>query len=87
MVVDRSAGQRRQRRAGRGDPGVARRVGISHDGVGIGDVEVVADQRHTERRVQMIEKDAADFGYAIAVAVTQQRDAVARAAAAAGGHP
>ena len=56
-MVDRTAGQRRQRRARAGDRGVAGVVGIAHDRVGAGDVEIVTDQGHAERRMEMVEKD------------------------------
>ena len=51
-------------------------VGKAHDRVGIGDIELVADQRHAERRVQAFEEDASGLGDAVAVGVAQQRDAV-----------
>ena len=79
VVIDRPARQLRQSRARRGDLGVALVVGISDDGVGVGDIEIVADQRDAERRVEMIEEDALGVRHAVAIGVTQQGDAVARA--------
>ena len=78
MVVDGAAGKRRQHGAGRGDLRIARRVGIANDRIGIGDIEVVADQGHTEGRVEVIEEDALRLRLAVAVSVAQQRYAVAR---------
>src|SRR4029077_15183248 len=78
VVVDGAAGKRRQYGAGRGDLRIARRVGIANDRIGIGDIEVVADQGHTEGRVEVIEEDALRLRLAVAVSVAQQRYAVAR---------
>lgn len=69
-----SAGQFRERHAGRVDLGVAVRVGIPHDRVGVRDVEIVSDQCHDKGRIEMIEEGV---GRAITIAVTQKRDAVA----------
>ena len=52
------------------------RIGEAHDRVGIGDVEVVADKRHAERRVEVFEENGSRFRNAIAVGVAQERDAV-----------
>ena len=82
-MVDRPARKRHEGRAGLADFGVALGVGIAHDGVGVGDIEIVADQRHAERRIQMIEEDGAHVGHAVAIGVAQQRDAVALAGVAA----
>ena len=71
-MVDRTAGQLGEPRAGRPDLGVALLVRIADDGIGVGDVEIVADEGHAERRIQMIEEDAADLRLAVAVGVTQQ---------------
>ena len=86
VVVDRSARQFRQRRACRCDLGIAFLVGISHDTIGVGDVKVFADQRHAERRMQMIEEHALGSG-PTASGVMQQRDPVARSGIAARSHP
>ena len=51
-------------------------IGEFHDRIGIGDVEILADQHHAERRIQPAEEDAARLGDAVAVGVAQQRDAV-----------
>ncbi len=88
VMVDRPARQRRQHRARCGDPGIPFGVGISDDRIGIGDIEIVADQRDAERRVEMVEEDALRIRHAVAIAVTQQRDAVTRPGiVAAGGRP
>ena len=80
-------GSWRQRGSRRRDLRVALLVGIANDRIGIGDVEIVADQRHAERRVEMIEEHALHFGLAVPVRVAQQRDAVAFAGVAARGRP
>ena len=56
--------------------GLARLVGHPHQGVGVGDVEVVADERHAERRGQVLEVDRLHLGDAVPVGVAQQRDPV-----------
>src|SRR3954454_8112290 len=86
-MVDWPARQRRQHRARRGDLGITFGVGISDDRIGVGDIEIVADQRDAERRVEMVEEDALRVRDAVAVAVAQQRDAVALAGVAAGCRP
>ena len=48
-MIDRPAGQLGQRRAGRDDLGVALPVGIGDGGIGVGDLEIIADQGDTER--------------------------------------
>src|SRR5262249_52307982 len=78
VMIDRPAWQWSQRRTRCGDFGVAFVVGISDDGVGVGDVEIVADQRDAEWRIEMIEEYAPGVRHAVAVSITQQRDAVAR---------
>ena len=78
MVVDGATRKRRQHGAGRGDLCIACRVGIPNDRIGIGDIEVVADQDHAEGRVEVIEEDALRLGLAVAIGVAQQRYAVAR---------
>ena len=75
-MVDGARGQVGELDAGRGDLGVAGMIGEFHDRIGVGDIEVVADQRHAERRVQPFEKDGPGFGDAVAVGVAQQRDAI-----------
>jgi hypothetical protein len=50
----------------------AGRVREAHDRVGIRDVEVVADQRHAERRVQVVGEHRAQVRHAVAVGVAQQ---------------
>jgi len=37
------------------------------DGIGSGDIEVVADQRHAKWRIQPFEKDGLGFGDAVAI--------------------
>ncbi|MNE37777.1 hypothetical protein D3C80_1316450 [compost metagenome] len=51
-------------------------VGEAHHGIGVGDVQPVADQRHAERRVEPGKEFHAPLGHTIAVAVSQQGDAI-----------
>ena len=44
--------------------------------VGVGDVQVIADQGHAKGRIEVFQEYRAGFGDAIVVAVAQQRDAV-----------
>ena len=59
---------------------LARAIGKAQQGVGVGDVEVVADQRHAEGRMEPRQEHAARLGHAVAVGVAQQRDAIRRSA-------
>ena len=86
-MIDRAAGQIADpggRRIDLGLPGLVRKF---HDRIGIGDIKIVADQHHAERRIQSIhcaEEDAARLGNSVAVGVAQQRDAVGARHAGAG---
>jgi hypothetical protein len=40
--------------------------------IGVGDVEVVADQRHAERRVQVLEEHRLELGRAVVAQAAQQ---------------
>ena len=73
MVVDRSARQLGQGGARRGNLGVALVVGISHDGVGVGDIEIVADKSDAKWRIQMIEENALGVRHAVAISVAQKQ--------------
>ena len=77
-MIDRSTRQRRQHFAGRGDLRLVGLIRIFDDGIGVGNVEIITDQRHAERRIQMVEKDRLHVGDAVAVGIAEQRDAVAR---------
>jgi len=67
-----------------GDLQCAGHVRVLPDRVGVRHEEAVADEGHAERRVQALQEDAACFGRAVTVAVTQQRDAVGARYAGAG---
>ncbi len=45
-------------------------------GIGVRDVEVVADQRHAERRMEILEEDLVDLGDAVAIRIAQQPNAI-----------
>ena len=48
-----------------------------HHAIGVGDIEIIADQHHAEGRMQMIQEDKCLVGHAVAIGVAQQQDAVA----------
>ena len=50
--------------------------GKAHDAVGIGDVELVADQRHSERLTQIFQEHAVLVGDAVTIRVAQDRNSV-----------
>ena len=66
-----------------GDPRLAVGVGHADERVGVADVELAAQQRHAEGRVEPGHEDVALLGDAVAVGVAQQRDAVRRRGAGA----
>ena len=80
----------RARGEGRDGPRRARdgrhagRVGEGHDGVRVGDVERAADERHPEGRVEARREGRPRLGRAVAVGVTEERDAVGAGHARAG---
>ena len=61
---------------GGGDLRLAGAVGETKQRIGVGDVEVVAHQRHAERRRQPGQEYGSGLGDAVAVGVAQQDDAV-----------
>jgi len=71
MMIDWSSGERREQRAFRGYLGVTGIVRIANECIGIGDVEVVANQSHAEWRVEIVEKDAAGLRHTVAIRVPQ----------------
>ena len=75
-MVDRAGGEIDDLGRRRRDLDLPGRIRKAHDGVGVGDVERVADERHAERRVQILEKHRAGFGDAVAVDIAKQRDAI-----------
>ena len=76
-MVDRAAREGRELRAGGRNLYVTLIIGIAHDRVGIGNVEIRADQRHAEWGGQVVEEDAARIRLAVALGVAQQGDAIA----------
>ena len=59
-------------------------VGDADQRIGVGNVKLAAHQRHAGRRVEPGHEDVAFLGDAVAVRVTEQRDAVRRGHAGAG---
>ena len=76
VVVQRTARQVGQLAATGGNAQIALVVGVLPNRIGVRHVQEVAHQRHTEGRVQLVEEHCARLGFAIAVEVAQQRDAV-----------
>ena len=83
-MIEGTSRQVRELGSSRGDLAVAGAVGKFHDRIGIGDIEVVADERHAERRIQSLEESGSGFRNAVAVGIPQQRDAVGAGRAGAG---
>ena len=73
-----TAGQFDQRLGLRRDRRLTRHIRKFPDGVVIADEKPVADQRHAERRVEVLQKHRADIGNAIAIAIAQQGNPVRR---------
>ena len=84
-MVDRAARQGGEDSARHGDAGLPGRVGKAQYRVGVGHVEVVADQRPAERREQVVDEHGAHVRLAAAMRVAQQGDTVAPFVRAAGG--
>ncbi len=84
VVIDRAARQVDDLASRLADSRLARLVREAHDRVGVGDVEVVADERHAERRHQPFEEGGTALRDAVAVAVAQQGDPVRARHAGAG---
>ncbi|MNP16441.1 hypothetical protein D3C76_1088330 [compost metagenome] len=76
VMVQRAAGQfghQRARRSNFSSPGL---VTKAHEPIGVGYIEIVADQGHAKRRIEVFNKGGTDFGHAVMVTVAQQADAV-----------
>src|SRR3954453_11060698 len=74
VMIDRSAGKIGELGARRGDAGLSILIRIADDGIGVRNVEIVADQRHAEWRAEVIQKYGSHFGNAVTTDVAQQRD-------------
>ncbi|SOZ09699.1 protein of unknown function (plasmid) [Cupriavidus taiwanensis] len=84
VMVERPAGQVDHLLRRGADFGLAVLVREAQQRVGGGHIEVIADQRHAERRIHVLQEHRALVGNAVAVAVAQQRDAVGAGRAGAG---
>ena len=73
VVVDLAGGQCGHLGARVGNLRLAGAVGKAKQGIGVGDVEVVADQRHAEGRRQPGQEDGSGLGDAVAIGVAQQQ--------------
>ena len=76
VVVDRPGRQVDELGALAVEMRLARRIGKADHGVGVGDVELVADQRHAERRAEMVGEHRRRLRRAVWTQAAQQRDAV-----------
>ena len=74
MVIERPARKVRHLDAGGGDFFHALAVVKPQNGVGIGDIERVADQRHSKRRVQVLHEYV--LGRAARSVIAKERDAI-----------
>ena len=87
VVVQRPARQLADRLARAVQRGGAFLVLEAQQAIGVGHIQVIADQGHAERRVEVLEEHRAGFRHAILVGIAQQGDAVgARYASAGLGH-
>ncbi|MNP10537.1 hypothetical protein D3C76_1026930 [compost metagenome] len=77
----RQISHRRTRALDRGGAGFVMKA---QQAIGVGDVEVVANQGHAKRRIEVFDKGRAGFRDAVMVAVAQQADAVGAGHAGAG---
>src|SRR5437879_13547771 len=75
-MIDGPAGKIGELGARRGDAGLSILIGIADDGIGVGDVKIVANQGDAKRRVEVVQKDGAQVGNAIAIGIAYERDAV-----------
>ncbi len=76
MVIDQAGRQVDDLGGGRGDACRSGRVRKAQHRVRIGYVQLIADERHPERRMQALEEYAAAIRDAAAVSVAQQGDAI-----------
>ncbi len=77
MMVNRPARQIAQLRTGSGDAGLARGIGVADHRIGVGYIELIADQHDAERRIQMIDEHRSLVRQTVAVGVAEQQDALA----------
>src|ERR1700722_8125245 len=75
-MIDRSAGKVGEFGPWRSDAGLSLLIGIADDGVGIRNVEIVANQGDAKGRVEMVQKHGTKLGSTVAIGIAQQRDAV-----------
>src|SRR4029079_19544354 len=81
VMVDWTARKVRDLYARRVDPGLPVHIREAQDRIRVGDVEIVTDERHAERRIEVFEEHDSRLCNSVAVGVMQKRDAVwARAA-------
>jgi hypothetical protein len=83
-MIDRAARKVGQVGAGGGDAGLPFLIGIADDGVGVGDIKIIANQSDAKGRIEVIQEDGSLIGNAIAIGVAQQRDAVSALGCGAG---
>ena len=71
VVIDRTGWKIGDFDHGCRDTRVARMIFELHESVGVGDIERVADESHSERRIESLEKNMSGFGGAIGFDATQ----------------
>ena len=75
-MIDGPAGKIGELGARRSDAGLSILIRIADDGIGVGDVKIVANQGDAKRRLEVIQKHGAQLGNAIAIGIAYQRDAI-----------
>ena len=83
-MVDGTGRKVRDLYARRVDPGLSIHIWEAQDRIRVGDVEIVTDERHAERRIEVFEEHGSRLRNPVAVGVTQKRDAVCARDAGAG---
>ena len=76
VMIDRSGRQIDQFLARRSYPGLTDLVREAYDGIGVGDVKATAEERHSERRVQVLQEGRSNFRNSVAIGVSKQRYAI-----------
>ena len=76
MMVDGTGRQVRDFYARRVDLGLSIHIREAQDRIRVGDVEIVTDERHAERRIEVFEEHGSRLRNPVTVGVPQKRDAV-----------
>jgi len=76
VMVDRTCGQIKHFYTGLIDLSFAGVIGKAHKFIGIGNIKIVADERHAKGRIQPLQEDCSRFHNAVTICVAQQGDAI-----------